>query len=137
MTKTAPDHIFVHGTLKSGTFVSVNYRTPNSNTVSGTGVRWTITGTEGEIEITTPETSWQSRGPGRKIRLKDRKSAEVQEVDFRDPYEPLYVSAMDIPATNPARVYEALTKENKSRYATFEDAVETHRVLDGIRIGSL
>lgn len=47
------------------------------------------------------------------------------------------MSAVNVPSTNLARVYEAFASGEKGRYATFEDAVETHRVLDGIKKGSL
>ena len=55
--KTAPNEIFLQGILQSGAVVSVNFRNvPFGNkTIDDKGVRWTITGTEGEIEITTPE----------------------------------------------------------------------------------
>ena len=135
--KTSPDHIFVHGTLKSGAFASINYRAVHGKTVSGTGVRWTITGTDGEVEATSPEFAWQYGMPGAHIRVRAGKGDEVEEVDFKDAKEPNYVSSVNVPSTNPARVYEALAKGEKGRFASFEDAVELHRVLDGIKRGSL
>jgi hypothetical protein len=49
--KTTPDQIFIQGTLESGAVVSINYRdVPSGKTVHELGIRWIITGTEGEIE---------------------------------------------------------------------------------------
>jgi hypothetical protein len=127
----------VQGTLKSGAFASINYRAVHVKTASGTGVRWTITGTDGEIEVSSGEFAWQYGMPGPKILLRAGQSDEVEEVDFKDAKEPEYVSTVDIPSTNPARVYEAFVKGEKGRYATFEDAVETHHMLDSIKNGSL
>lgn len=135
--RTSPDHIFVHGTLKSGAIVSINFRGMNGKTVSGTGVRWTITGTEGEIEVTGPEYSWQIGIPGAKILVRAGEKEEVEEVDFKDRVEKEYVSAVNVPSTNLARVYQAFAKGEIGKYASFEDAVETHRVLDGIKKGFL
>lgn len=57
--KTTPDEVFVQGILKSGAVVSTNYRQiPAKTTVTRTGIRWIITGTQGEIELTTPELQW-------------------------------------------------------------------------------
>lgn len=134
--KTSPDHIFVHGTLKSEAFASINFRSVKGKTASGAGVRWTITGTEGEIEVSSPEFAWQYGKPGAKILLSGGEG-EVEEVDFRDPKEEQYVSALNVPSSNPARVYMAFAKSEKGKFASFEDAVETHRVLDAIKKGSL
>ena len=57
--KDAPDEIFVQGKLNSGAVVSANFRRIpfGLRTVDNNGLRWVITGTEGEIELTTPEFS--------------------------------------------------------------------------------
>jgi len=49
----------VQGELNSGAVVSVNFRRIpfGLKTVDHTGLRWVITGTEGEVELTTPEFS--------------------------------------------------------------------------------
>ena len=134
---TTPDEIFVQGTLKSGGVASINYHwVPVGKTVNGTGVRWTIVGTKGEIEITTPETTWQIGIPGATFKIQDR-DGEVQDVDFSDSTEPAYVSSVALPGTNTARVMEAFAKGEKDKYADFEDALEIHRLLDVIRAGHL
>jgi predicted dehydrogenase len=127
----------VHGTLKSGAFASINFRDVHGKTVSGAGVRWTITGTEGEIEVTSPEFPWQFGMPGAKILLRAGEKDEIEEVDFKDLGEKEYVSTMKVPAANVARVYDAFATGKKGRFASFEDAVETHRLLDAVKKGSL
>ena len=134
--KTSPDFIFVHGTLRSGAFASINYRSVKGKTVSGAGLHWTITGSEGEIEVSAPEFPWQYGMPGSKILLRVGEE-KVEEVDIKDPKEELYVSSLNVPSANPARVYEAFANGERGRFASFDDAVETHRVLDAIKKGSL
>ncbi|KAG0652059.1 Aspirochlorine biosynthesis E [Hyphodiscus hymeniophilus] len=134
---TSPDHIFVHGTLNSGVSASINFRAISGKTVSGTGVRWTITGTEGEIEVSSPEVGWQYGMPGQKILMRTGDKDEVEEVDFTDKEEKQYVSAVGLLSKNPARIYEAFAEGEKNKYATFEDAMDVNKVLDGIKKGSL
>ena len=81
----------------------------HGKTASTAGVRWTITGKDGEIEATSPEFAFQYGMPGAKILLRAGEKDEVEEVDFRDLEEKEYVSAMKVPVANPARVYEAFT----------------------------
>jgi hypothetical protein len=58
--KTTPNHLLVQGMLSSGALASIAYRTvPDSPTTDGVGIRWIMTGSDGEIEITTPEIQWQ------------------------------------------------------------------------------
>jgi hypothetical protein len=71
--------------------------------------------------------------PGAKILMRDKDKDEIIEVDFKNKEEKDYVSTVSVPSTNPARVYEAFVKGEKGRYATFENAVEIHRVLDAIK----
>lgn len=100
-------------------------------------MHWTITGTEGEIEISGPEFAWQYGMPGAKILVRAGEKQELEEVDFKDSEEKEYVSAVNVPSTNPARVYEAFSKGEKGRFANFEDAIELHKTLDAIKKGSL
>jgi hypothetical protein len=69
-TKTAPDHVLVQGILESGALASISFRTVAS-TVDNVGIRWLISGAEGEIEVTTPQMSWQIRSPGWNLKIKN------------------------------------------------------------------
>ncbi|KAA8568281.1 hypothetical protein EYC84_007317 [Monilinia fructicola] len=160
--KTAPDHIFVHGTLESDIMASVNFREVDCGTASGAGIRWTITGTEGEIEITAPEIMWQIATPGATLKVRARnqykvgditldpgvesdtslsalsiKPAEVEDVMFEASEEPDYITSLSSAAKGVARTWEAFANGETSKYATFEDARAIHRTLDYIKAESL
>ena len=52
--KTAPDHILVQGELANGALASISFRKARKP-VDALGLRWLITGTKGELEVTFPE----------------------------------------------------------------------------------
>lgn len=126
--KTAPDHVFVQGTLASGAVAALNFRAAD-NSVDGTSVRWTITGTEGEIEITVPVMTAFQMETSATFKLQNAKG-EIEEVDFKDSTEPSHISSITGVAPNTARSYEAFTKGETGKYASFEDALALQRVLD-------
>lgn len=128
--KTAPDHILVQGILESGAVASLAFRKAKKP-ADGLGLRWTITGTEGEIEVTIPEDHLQMAHEDRAIRLRMGRDEEVKTIDWRDAAEPDHVTKIARPGTNSARTYEAMVQEN-DRYASFESALETHKLLDKI-----
>lgn len=126
--KNTPDHILVQGVLKdSGAVASICSR-DLMHTVDGIGVRWLITGTKGEIEVTTPEGQWQMSDPRRKLRLKIGDN-EAVEVPFANHEDKSYLERLSI---NVAGVYEAFLKDDQSHYATFDSALRTHVLLDEI-----
>ena len=127
--KTAPDHVFVQGTLESGAVASLNFRV-SINAVDETGFRWIITGTKGELEITAPQGGWQMGSPSSKLRLRIGDGA-VEEVDF-SALQDAQVAKIPIPGTNTAGVYNAFKNGQTDRYATFESSVELHKLLDKI-----
>ncbi len=95
-------------------------------------MHWLITGTEGEIEIVTPEVQWQLGPPGTKLRVRT-KEAGFEEVGWEEGIrEEEHVNKVGFPGTNVARVYEAFAKGEKGKYSDFEDAVVRHRMLDMI-----
>lgn len=131
-TRTSPDHILVQGTLTSGAVASIIFRKPPS-AVDDTGVRWIITGTKGEIEVTTRETQWQMADPDMNLRVKVGKESEAREVDYKGNADDQFkLSDLDSIALNTARSYVAFAEDDQTRYATFESALGTHRLLDRI-----
>lgn len=128
--RTSPDHILVQGTLSSGAVASIIFRKPKS-AVDNTGFRWIITGTKGEIEVTTKETQWQMADPDMKLRVKIGKESEAREVDYKGDADD-GLSSLDPVALNTARSYVAFAEDDRTRYATFESALQTHRLLDRI-----
>ncbi|KAK7413960.1 transcription regulator gal80 [Neonectria punicea] len=127
--RTAPDHTFVQGELESGVVVTLSFRKAKKPT-DGLGLRWLITGTEGEIEVTIPEDHLQMGHAGRAIRLRTGKEEVSQTIRF-DEEEPAHVAAVPIPGTNTARVYEAFATSTNA-YADFESSLDTHKLLDDI-----
>lgn len=126
--KTAPDHIFVQGELESGALVSIAFRKSDKAIDSKVGLRWTITGTEGEIEITFPPDQVQFGSTDRSFRVRTSKDETVQVVSFAAD-EASYVKEVPYPGTNTARIYEAFAKGDDC-YATFESSLKTHELLD-------
>ncbi|KAF4635446.1 hypothetical protein G7Y89_g2656 [Cudoniella acicularis] len=57
--KTAPDHVFLQGRVGAGTLASLSWRYIQKGEIEEEGLKWTITGTEGEIEILTGRKQWQ------------------------------------------------------------------------------
>ena len=126
--KTAPDHILIQGILSSGAIASISYRTV-TKAVDAIGVRWLITGTKGELEITTPEVAWQMGPPGATIKICNADDGSVEAVEFGGSGE---ASKVAFPGKNTAFSYEAFAKGDTGKYATFEDSLKTHHLLDSI-----
>ncbi len=126
--RTSPDHIFIQGQLQDGAVGSINFRKA-SKAIDGLGLRWIISGSEGEIEVTIPESHLQMNAEGRTLRLRSGKKDETKIIDFEDPSEAEHVKKIKGPGANSARAYEAIA-EGSGRYATFDSALETHKLLD-------
>lgn len=127
--KTAPDHISIQGTLESNAVASIAFRKAKS-AADKTGLRWYITGTEGEIVITTEEGDWQfGHASERSIKLKLSGEAEAQEVEF-DTDSASSSAKVAFPGTNTARLYESFSQG--AEVPTFESALKTHRLLERI-----
>lgn len=127
--KTAPEHVFLQGTLENDAIASITFRKAKS-AADEVGFRWYITGSEGEIVITTEEGSWQMGDPNkRSIKLKIGKN-DAEEVDFTTG-ENSPASKVAFPATNTARQYEDFAN-GSDEVVTFESALRTHRLLDRI-----
>jgi predicted dehydrogenase len=126
--------VFVTGTLESSAVASLAFRKSKS-AADGVGFRWYITGTDGEIAITTEEGSWQGGGirEKRKISLKVGKADSV-DVEFGKDDTTLAEKVV-FPATNTARQYEAFAARD-GEVITFEDALKNHRLMQRIASSS-
>ena len=127
--KTAPDHILVQGVTEKGVLASLTYRR-STGTVDGVGIRWVIAGTKGEISISAPD-AWQMADKA--IQLQVKIAGEPVHTPSVDSYR---VDAADkVPeiAVNVVSMYAGFAKSDRTKYATFESAVKTHRLLDRIR----
>lgn len=132
--KNTPDHVFVQGTLSSGALASIAYRViPDPDrSIDGVGIRWLITGDEGEIELTVPEGQWQLSSEGVKLRARLGKGKEAEAVDFQAKGEAGSIGGL---GANTAREYEAFFKGETDKFPDFKDALQTHKLLDLILEG--
>ena len=130
--RTAHDHVLVQGTLSSGAVASLIFRTVAGKTIDSSGIRWLITGTDGEIEVNTTEAQWQMGPPGTVLKARIGKDSDVQAIDLKVKEEP-EIAERPFPVTNTARLYEAFGIGDGETFPTFEDALQTHRLLDWIR----
>lgn len=126
-SKNTPDHIFINGKLESGAGASITVR-KTTKPVDELGMRWLISGTKGEIEVTMPEDHFQMSSIGRKIRLR-REKEDVEVFEFGSMEEPGYIKSASQSGKNTARLYEDIAT-GKDDFADFEEATRLHRLLD-------
>lgn len=129
--KTAPDHIFVQGNTKDNIAASFAFRACKALADDDARVRWIISGTEGEICIETPR-FWQGMHLGGTVRLRTVEDTETKNIDLKNYQIGGFEFVPEI-AANVASLYDAIAKENGQKYATFEEAAKTHRLLERIR----
>jgi hypothetical protein len=130
--KTAHDHILVQGALSSGVVASLSFRSVSGKTIDGSGIRWLITGTDGEVEVTTTESQWQIDPPGTMLKARIGKGSDVEIIDLNVEENP-EIADSTIASRNTARLYEAFALGEGDKFPSFEGALETHRLLDWIR----
>ncbi|KAL7941167.1 hypothetical protein V8C42DRAFT_361294 [Trichoderma barbatum] len=132
--KTSPDHIFVNGKLESGAVASLSFRKV-TKTVDGKGLRWFISGTKGELEITIDGPNFQMDVAKKQLRLVENSSGETQDIDLTDPQELTYVKTVPAMGTNTARLCEKFVVA-PTEVANFDDALKLHQLLDRIAEGA-
>lgn len=131
--RTSYDQILVQGHLENGALFSFHMRggMPFPNTP---GLEWRIYGEKGEIRVTTPSASLHFGGPGHTVQIHEHGSEKAEDVEMpQDEYDK---QELPWPARAPARVYDAFAASKSSKsgsgegYATWEDAVERHRLVE-------
>lgn len=129
--KTTPDHILVQGKLKNRNApASISFRT-SSKTADDTGVRWIITGTKGEIEITANRGQWQIDSSSKKLKLSLYESGETRVYDTTS--EDLGVAAnLGDSAVNTALIVDGFAKGVEGSYVDFASSLKLHKLLDVI-----
>lgn len=130
--RTSPDHIFVQGVTEQGVISSLVFRN-SKGTTDDTGIRWIISGTKGEVSITGSE-MWQLLDKELKLRVKIG-GEPAQNVSFDD-HRVAAAEKVKPMAANVTSVYHAFAKGDKTKYATFESAAKTSRLLERIRQAS-
>ncbi|KAH8121911.1 hypothetical protein ACSS6W_010936 [Trichoderma asperelloides] len=127
--KTSPDQILVQGITSSGAVASLSFRKPRYNGDEH-DLRWYISGTEGEIMVTGPST-WSIVDKDAEIRIKNG-DGPIEVVDFQS-YRLPAAETLSPMAANVHSMYNAFAKGDTTKYATFESAANTHRILDDIK----
>jgi predicted dehydrogenase len=127
---TAPDTIFIQGILEKGGLASLTLRSIRT-AVDDCGFRWIISGTKGEIELTTKPGVLAFLPPGEsQIRVRKWKS-DAYVVPY-DTDEGEHIRNIPPPGINVARVWEAVAKGDKDGYASIDDSLKTHELLEKI-----
>ena len=126
--RSIADQILVSGVLASGVVVSAHYR---GGAPRGTGLRWEIHGTEGDLEITGPSGNLQAT----ELTLRGGRGDEATMSVMPVPAE--YRSVPDDvtgPAINVAEAYARFAEGPSAPdpVPDFDDAVIRHRLLDAI-----
>ncbi|KAL6798619.1 hypothetical protein J3E68DRAFT_400318 [Trichoderma sp. SZMC 28012] len=128
---TAPDTILLQGVLESGAVASMTMRT-SKEPVDNTGFRWVISGTKGELELTSDPGIFHWGPPGLKLKLREF-GGEEKEIDFNTG-EPEHLSQVSYMGQNVARLYEAFATGEEDGYATLEDALKVHKALEEAKL---
>jgi predicted dehydrogenase len=123
--KDTADHVFIHGILSSGAAASVHVRA-GAPIDPLAAMRWSIFGTEGQIETTGPV----QLGDATKVTLKVGDKTETFQVEGQDAE-----GALAYPAANVARIYKAFAEGGE--LVDFDTAVERHKFLEELYNGQL
>lgn len=122
--KTAPDHIYVQGRLKSGSVFSLTLR--GGQPLNGLGAVWSIHGEKGEIEVTSPSAAIWCGVDGMKIKVEtedeDEREVQIEMDEFSELLGPF--------TANVARLYEEYRKGQSGSYMDFEKALKMHRLIE-------
>jgi predicted dehydrogenase len=132
--RTSHDQVLLQGKLSSGAVLSLNLATDK---YTDTGLRWTIQGTEGQIEYTSPNPFPQT-SPEINVTIFDKMGkSEVVVVDnyHKDAETELLAADALSQAENVARFYEAFRKGETERYSTFQHALKRHRLIEAMYKG--
>jgi predicted dehydrogenase len=125
---SAPDTMFIQGVLENGGVASLSLRSVRA-AVDDTGFRWIISGTKGEIELTTKPGLIGFLPPGgSQIRVRKWGSAP-NVVDFETD-ESDHIRKISPPGPNVARVWEVFAKGEKDGYASIEESLKTQELLE-------
>lgn len=127
---TAPEYVLIQGVLESGAVASINMRfTPSP--VNGDGFRWIVSGSEGELEFTSPSAMIQGELPQAKVFLR-KWNGKTEGVKLKRD-EPAHVAGLPGHAINTARLYEAFATDDEDGYPSIESARKVHLLLEQVK----
>ncbi|KAL7788408.1 NAD(P)-binding protein [Trichoderma afarasin] len=116
--------------LETGAIANVAFRKVNK-TVDGNSLKWLISGTKGEIELSMDGPMLQMDLEKKHLRLVIGREGKVQDIDYDDPDEPKCIRNVAPPGTNTARLFEGFANKTTA-VASFEEAFKVHKLLDKI-----
>ncbi|QDS69968.1 hypothetical protein FKW77_002865 [Venturia effusa] len=127
VVKNSPDQVLLQGTLTTGPILSVHVR-GGRGFASKPKFLWRIYGEKGEIEVTASGTGLNVGYDDEQILLDDFEKGTLETVSVdTDEWDELPRQARNV-----ARLYEAFRKGKGDGIATFDEAVERHKMLDGM-----
>lgn len=125
--RTSHDQIMLQGHLENGALFSFHMR--GGMPFPGMpGLEWRIYGETGEIRVTTPSANLHFGGPEHTVQVHDHKTNEVEGVEL--PQSEYDKEDPPWPSRGPARYYDAFAAGKEELYATWEDAVKRHRLIE-------
>ncbi|KAL6834572.1 NAD(P)-binding protein [Trichoderma camerunense] len=116
--------------LETGAIANVAFRKVDK-TVDGKGLKWLISGTKGEIELSMDGPMLQMDLEKKHLRLVIGREGKVQDIDYNDSDEPKHIRNVAPPGTNTARIFEGFANKTTT-VASFEEALKIHKLLDKI-----
>ncbi|WP_283604896.1 Gfo/Idh/MocA family protein [Mycolicibacterium poriferae] len=131
---TSPDKIALALRLRSGAVGAVFYRGGLSRAGD---LRWEINGTEGDLLLTSPTRNGNIPATELVLAGANGSATHVVPIAIPDPDAALGLTG---PPGNVAKLYRAFANDRAHGTAetpSFDDAVELHRLLDGIERGHL
>ncbi|XTI83100.1 NAD(P)-binding protein [Cenococcum geophilum] len=127
--RTSSDEILLHGRLEGGAVASLHFRTGPPEP-DGMGLRWLITGTQGSIEISHPQSVAFLQFVDTKIRVR-KHGGDVEEVGVEWDREGAFKAYGEITfAANTGRLYKAWADGDTRFIMDFERAVKRHELID-------
>lgn len=124
--------MLLQGVLDSGAVFSFALRSART-AVGDVGFRWTLSGTEGELEVTTAPNVIQFGDLKAKIMLRKWKQDEVEiSLEEFEGKEEEWLKKVPSPTANIARAYDYFAKGDESGYTTLREGLKVHKLLEKI-----
>lgn len=129
--RTAPDEVLIQGHLEGGAAASLHFHTgSNAADADGRNLRWSIAGTEGDIEVSQAAGALLRDLSVRVRVLKGGRALDVR-LDWEDLGE-FYMFGQHVALATPARHYKAIAAGDADGIVDFKHALKRHELLEQI-----
>ena len=118
LPSTTPDHYAITGVLKSGALASIIWRVGYKSTPGRRQLLWEIDGEDGSIRVESDTTSFMNLANptvylnGEKVEIAGGEGGAIEILGAS---------------------WEAYASGEEAQYATIDDAVKNHRILDAVQ----